>query len=193
MHGFALVEVLVATFVLALALTGMLQLQLVALRTQQQNIYNGNAARLATDMAEMIYAYGGTAHGGATAFMLDYRSERPPPPAPACHGSTRCGPDQLRASEVALWLQSLHEELPHGRARICRDAAPYDTTEKNYTWRCQSGGYDSNNGGHGENGSHHSAGIVIKLGWRVPGGFGATTASPADAPLLVLGIGDPSP
>lgn len=189
MRGFALVEVLVATFVLALALTGMLQMQLVALRTQQQNIYNGNAARLAADMAEMIFAYGGSAHGGAAAFMLDYRSERPPSPAPACYGSTRCSPDQLRASEVALWLQSLYEELPHGRARICRDAAPYDTTAKNYTWRCQSNGSTSNNGGRGDNRSHHGAGIVIKLGWYVS----ATAPSPVDTPLLVLGIGDPPP
>lgn len=86
-QGFALVEVLAATFVLALALTGMLQMQLVALRTQQQNIYSGRAARLAADMAEMIFSYGGSAHGGPTAFMLDYRSEGPPASAPACYGA----------------------------------------------------------------------------------------------------------
>jgi type IV pilus assembly protein PilV len=179
MRGFALIEVLMATLVLALALTGLLQMQLVALRAQQQNAYQSSAARLATEMAEMIRVYGATSQGGAATFLLDYHDDddNTLPAAPGCDRGDRCSPAALRASSIALWLQTLQEELPHARVRICRDAAPYNIAAQDYRWACQSGA---------------GAGIVIKLGWRVRFDSSAMQMHP-DHPLLVFGLGELPP
>ena len=51
--GFTLVEVLMAVFVLAVALAGTMHLHLSALRAQRQSSYHGIALQLAGDMAEI--------------------------------------------------------------------------------------------------------------------------------------------
>lgn len=162
-HGFTLIEVLMAVFVLAVALTGTMHLHLSALRAQRQSSYHGIALHLAADMAEMIRAW--SAPGAAAPFLFDYKPGDAPPPGAECVNGAICDPDALRRFGVAQWLNAVNSALPGAQVSICRDAAPWDGNA--FRWACTGG----------------NAGIVIKLGWR--GGNDS-------APQLVLNIGEPS-
>lgn len=162
-HGFTLVEVLMAVFVLAVALAGTMHLHLSALRAQRQSSYHGIALQLAGDMAEMIRAW--SAPGMDASFLFDYRAGDALPAGADCLNGAICDPDALRRFGVALWLDTVDKALPAARVSICRDAAPWDG--KGFRWACSGG----------------NAGIVIKLGWRGESG---------SAPQLALNIGEPS-
>lgn len=162
-HGFTLIEVLMAVFVLAVALTGAMHLHLSALRAQRQSSYHGIALQLAADMAGMIRAW--SAPGTAAPFLFDYRPGDALPAGADCLNGAICDPDALRRFGVAQWLDAVNLALPQARVSICRDAAPWDGN--GFRWACTGG----------------NAGIVIKLGWR--GGNGNT-------PQLALNIGEPS-
>ncbi|HEY4316247.1 MAG TPA: type IV pilus modification protein PilV [Herbaspirillum sp.] len=179
-RGFTLVEVLMAVFVLAVALTGMMRLHLVALRTQRQSSYQAIAAGLASDMAEMIHAW--AAPGIDAPFLFDYRAGEAPPAGADCLGGASCDPDALRRFGIAQWLQTLEAALPMARVSICRDAAPW--SENGFKWACSGG----------------NAGMVIKIGWAAQAGDStssppspASQSSAAAGPQLVLNIGEPRP
>ena len=179
-RGFTLIEVLMAVFVLALALTGMMRMHLTALRAQQQNMYQAGAMLLAVEMAEMIHAY--RAPGDDHPFLFDYRSGDPIPAANDCYGGALCDPSALRAFGIGQWLDTAHVILPAARIRICRDARPWSSGGDGDAWACNGGG---------------GAGIVIKLGWRSgPGDGNPAEASKSSAmqrgPQLVLGAGEPA-
>jgi type IV pilus assembly protein PilV len=176
-HGFTLVEVMMAVFVLAVALTGMMRLHLTALRTQRQSSYQTTAVMLANDMAEMIRAW--AAPGIDAPFTFDYRAGDSRPAGADCLGGAVCDPDALRRFGVAQWLDTVKAALPMARVSICRDAAPW--SEHGFRWACSGG----------------NAGIVIKLGWRTETGDSglqpSSTSAPTDRPQFVLNIGEPKP
>ena len=161
--GFTLVEVLMAVFVLAVALAGTMHLHLSALRAQRQSSYHGIALQLAGDMAEMIRAW--SAPGTDAPFLFDYHAGDALPAGADCLNGAICDPDALRRFGVAQWLGLVNASLPAARVSICRDAAPWDGN--GFRWACSGG----------------NAGIVVKLGWR---------AGHDSAPQLVLNIGEPS-
>jgi type IV pilus assembly protein PilV len=170
MHGFTLIEVLMAALVLALALTGMVRLHLTALRAQRQSVYQAGALQLATDMAEIIRAW--RAPADDRPFLFDYRRGDAIPAANDCYGGALCDPPALRAFGVAHWLEAVRATLPAARVSICRDAAPWNAGG-GYAWSCS---------GHG--------GIMIKLGWRMASDHGdRSEPSSQDGPQLVLGVG----
>lgn len=175
--GFTLIEVLMAVFVLAIALTGMMRMHLNALRAQRQSSYQISATQLASDMAEMIRAW--RAPGDDHPFLFDYQHGAAMPAAIDCTGGALCDPNALRLFGIAQWLQAVQAALPMARVRICRDAAPWDNSVDAAQWPCSGGA---------------GAGIVIKLGWRAQADD--TDASVAEqtphGPQLILQVGEPA-
>ena len=54
-HGFSLIEVLISVFVLAVGVIGAAGMQLTALRTTQQSVFQTKALHLATEMLSLIH------------------------------------------------------------------------------------------------------------------------------------------
>ena len=172
-NGFTLIEVLMAIFVLAIALTGMMRMHLNALRAQRQSSYQISATQLASDMAEMIRAW--RAPNDDHPFLFDYQHGDAMPAAIDCTGGAWCDPNALRLFGIAQWLQAVQAALPMARVSICRDATPWDSSIGSAQWPCSGGA---------------GAGIVIKLGWRAQADD--TDAPTPHGPQLILQVGEPA-
>lgn len=180
--GFTLVEVLVALLVVALGVAGAAALQTRALRTGREAARLSAGAQLAASLAERMRANPvamalADADNPYLAFDYDAASG-PPTPASLCFAGADCNPDQLAAFDRFELAQAVATQFPHGRIRVCRDAAPPDPSSGLPRWDCD---------------GQAGAPLAIKLGWREAGA--AKVASGADAPvvLLLVGAGAPAP
>lgn len=152
-RGFSLVEVLIALLVLAIGVLGILGMQLHTLRITRDIAAQSLALQLAVDIAE-------TVRGGAdSAEMLeafehfDYAANEDlgshaasdsglrlasASAGSTCYGAdSRCTPAQLAAFEMRDWRSRIRQ-LPGGRVRVCRDMAPWDSTQHSIRWDCDS-------------------------------------------------------
>jgi type IV pilus assembly protein PilV len=157
--GFSLIEVLVAILVLALGVIGVAGMQLTALRASQQSAFQTAAVQLASEMADRIRANDNQMKldDDANPFLaVDYKSDVEPDAPPAlCYAAT-CNGEELAKFDIYEWEKRVKATLPGGRALICRDSSPWDTTTGALTWKC-SGGAGS------------STSLVVKLGWQAKG------------------------
>lgn len=158
--GFSLFEVLVSILVLALGVIGAAGMQLTALRTSQQSAIQTTALELATELADKMRANDRAmkASDESNLFLgIDYTtSTAPTVPSRFCYDrSASCDAGQLAAFDIYEWEKRLKEGLPDGRAVICRDAKPWDSTAHAYKWECDGGVA-----------SVGSAPLVIKIGWQ---------------------------
>jgi type IV pilus assembly protein PilV len=159
-NGFALIEVLISVFVLALGVIGVAGMQLTALRTTQQSAFQSTALQLASEMADRMRANDKQVKlGGKDNPFLNVAY----PPADGKHKapnkfcySDDCSAEELAKFDIYEWEKRVKAALPGGRALICRDATPWDAAKGALTWNCDAGTGDS-------------ASFVIKLGWRGKG------------------------
>jgi len=186
--GFTLIEVLIATLVLALGLVGGVGMQLHALRTRYESAQLSRAVHLASGMAERIRANGGQAaayvgfdfdsavaqrgpagHAAAAGTPGTAGVPTAPAEARACIAAS-CSPSELAGAELDELKRAVARQFPTGRARICRDAQMWQGGR--LRWSC-AGGAD--------------APVVIKIGWRgknpdgTPRTFGESELAPGVA------------
>jgi len=109
LHGFSLLEVLVAMTLLALGVLGMGGLQLSVLRAQQGSLERTQATLLAEDLLERAWLNPGQS------YVLGFEAE--PPSSVDCQ-SQSCTPAQLRRFDQAQWLQALANALPEGDGAV---------------------------------------------------------------------------
>ncbi|MFZ8913145.1 MAG: type IV pilus modification protein PilV [Pseudomonadales bacterium] len=109
LHGFSLLEVLVAMTLLALGVLGMGGLQLSVLRAQQGSLERTQATLLAEDLLERAWLNPGQS------YVLGFDAE--PPSSVDCQ-SQSCTPAQLRRFDQAQWLQALANALPEGDGAV---------------------------------------------------------------------------
>ncbi|MEF9929456.1 MAG: type IV pilus modification protein PilV [Massilia sp.] len=155
-HGFTLIEVLVALFVLAIGIVGAGAAQLAAQRTQQQAALMAEAGQLASSLAARIGANAPLASlpdAGNPYLSLDYDAvaDGPPVAAAACFGTAACDPLALAAFDLDETRLLVHRRFPGGRIAVCRDAAPWDAGSRRYRWACSGGAH---------------AAVAIKIGWH---------------------------
>ena len=180
--GFSLIEVLVSILVLALGVIGAAAMQLTALRTTQQSALQSTALQLASEMADKIRANDSQmAQPDLNNLFLavDYRAAAdaaPDPPAKLCYANA-CNGEELARFAIYEWEQRIRSELPGGRARICRDATPWDSAKGALSWACSDGA--------GTDGS-----LVIKLGWQARNldGDQAGVTDRKFAPMIALTV-----
>ncbi|SFC53591.1 type IV pilus modification protein PilV [Massilia yuzhufengensis] len=158
MHGFTLVEVLVALFVLAVGVVGAGATQLTAERTRQQSALISEAAQLAASLAARMQVNPSVsrlpdASNPYLTFSYDAAGGMPSAPA-LCFGGTSCTPAQLAEFDLYEMRQALHAQFPRGRIEVCRDGSPWDSAVRRYRWSCDG-----------------AAGAlpVVKLGWQGEG------------------------
>jgi type IV pilus assembly protein PilV len=179
-RGFSLIEVLVSVFVLAFGVIGALGMQLTALKTARQSAFQSSALHLAAEMADHMRAnvrFMQSAGSHNPYLQVDYDAGAPAPElALNCYsGGADCDGRQLAQFDIDEWLNRLKTALPGARVRICRDAAPWSTTEQNFSWTCPSA----------ETGA---APIVIKIGWRDGDERSAHEEVTSSAPRIVLAV-----
>ena len=152
--GFTLVEVMIAVLVLALGIVGGVSMQLAALRARHQSTLLAQASWLAVGMAERIRANPEQMRlpDSANLYLtLDYdvlAEPNPPAPSVQCYGGD-CDNAQLAAFDLYEMKALMRENLPSGRAVVCRDAGLWSGGK--LRWACSGGA---------------GAPVVIKVGWR---------------------------
>lgn len=153
--GFSLIEVLVSIVILGLGMLGAAGLQLATLRSNQYTAQSSMATQLVRDYEEITQmlrsASISTSEGSSVLTAVDTTTTDAA--TTDCKGtSATCAPDKLAAFMLKEWKARVKTELPGGRAVICRDSAPKETSGANaglYRWSCD---------GNGDM-------LMVKIGW----------------------------
>lgn len=174
--GFSLVEVLVSLCLLSLGVIGAASIQLTALRTTQQSAYHNIAMHLATDIAEHVRNTSGAGFAAASnpLLTLEFDSSQQVPAAPGfCwDAASACDATGMAAFATYEVQTRLKTQLPQGRIKVCRDAAPWDDNVHSYRWDCD--------------GTGSEAPVVVKISWRDPGKQPPGAAKLSAFPQFVL-------
>lgn len=145
--GFSLIEVLVSIVILGIGMLGAAGLQLATLRSNQFTAQASVATQLVRDYEEITQmlrsANISTSEGTSTLSGLD-TSVADTTTITNCQsiGAT-CNASQLAAFMLHEWKDRVTKELPGGRAVVCRDSAPKDTSGASaglYHWACDDQG-----------------------------------------------------
>lgn len=111
-RGITLIESLVALFVTALGILGILGIQMRTLADTQTSVRRAQAIRLIEDLGERMKV-----NPNALMHMNSYVSSFNSFPAVgSC--AAGCGPSQLATYDLAVWKQSVRNSLPLGDASI---------------------------------------------------------------------------
>lgn len=156
-RGFSLIEVLISVFVLTVGVVGAAGMQLVALRTSQQSVFQTQALHLATEMADRMRANVGQMRlpDDANPYLqIDYHSSgsQQTVSGPDCYGAhVHCDAVQLAQFDIAESLRRIGSELPGGRIKVCRDAMPWNSGTQRFNWECT---------------ANAAAPLIVKIGWK---------------------------
>ena len=112
-HGIALLESLVAIVILAIAVLGMLGVQLRTLADTQTAVRRAQGIRLIEDFAERIK----TNPDGFRQLRHYVAGWNAVPEAPDCR-QTVCDAATLAKWDIAVWKQAVADTLPLGRASV---------------------------------------------------------------------------
>ena len=157
-------------------------MQLAAARTTQQSAFQTVALQLASEMSDKIRAndLSSKMHADNPFLAVDYNATtqgEPAAPKKLCFGF-ECSDQDLAAFDIYEWEKRVKNELPGGRARICRDARPWNDAIRSLTWECTPAS------------GKETASLVIKLGWqtRNPDGSPARSGDSEFAPSVVVTV-----
>lgn len=143
--GFSLIEVLVSILVLGLGMLGAAGLQLATLRSNQYTAQSSVATQLVRDYEEITQMMRSssisTSEGTSALAAVDTATDTT---ANDCKGSSaNCDSAALAAFMLKDWKARVKNDLPGGRAKVCRDSAPKETSGTNaglYRWDCDGAG-----------------------------------------------------
>lgn len=176
-----MIEVLISIVILAFGVLAMGGLQLASLRSNQVSGYSSTAATLAKDYSEMMRSNFTisnkiTATLGVNPYLFDTAnaaSFTASPAATLCKTAS-CSTADLAVVHVADWAQRVKDQLPEGRAVVCRDSTPRNA-DGTFKWACDGvGTYAS-----------------IKLGWvdkRTQVEQGTATFTIANPQVVMVGL-----
>lgn len=149
-------EILVSLVIFSIGMLGTAGLQLATLRSNQFTAQAATATQLVRDYEEivqMIPSAAISASEGTSTFSALDTNVTSIGTITECKGTAaQCTPAQSAAYLLNEWKNRVTTSLPAGRAVICRDNAPKDTSgagEGLYHWNCN---------GQGDM-------IMVKLGW----------------------------
>ncbi|HEY8606699.1 MAG TPA: type IV pilus modification protein PilV [Noviherbaspirillum sp.] len=176
-QGISLVEVLVSLLILAAGIVTVAGLQAQALRSAYEAGLQSTALQIAGELAERMRPQqvrrGNSAVTDAfDGYSHDARIASPAQPGHQCD-TDMCNPEQLAQFDLYQTAVRLHEDLPGGRIRICRDTRPWDTDTERLRWECDPGA-----AGEGP--------LFIKIGWQPRERRGAAQQPDAPPALALL-------
>jgi len=176
--GFSLIEVMVSVLVLGLGVIGAAGMQLAAMRTSHQSGLQSIAVQLAAELADKSRANDGQmkSKDADNPFVgLSFRQSvdgMPGAPAKFCY-SASCDSRELADFDIYEWKKRLASALPDARAVVCRDAQPWNDTQRSLVWECQGG-------------TSVAASLVIKVGWQAKNPDGSLISDTAkESPPVV--------
>ena len=145
--GFSLIEVLVSIVILGIGMLGAAGLQLATLRSNHFTAQARVATQLVRDYEEITQMLRSAAisssEGTSILSSLD-TATADSSTIPNCQTtSATCDSGQLAAFMLDEWKARVKTQLPGGRAVVCRDSAPKDTSGTNaglYHWACDDKG-----------------------------------------------------
>jgi type IV pilus assembly protein PilV len=120
--GFSLLEVLVATTVFSLGLSGFAALLLTSIIGSTQARREGIAAIAAANLSEQIRL---------NPVALDRYLQPPENISRICVGENQCTPEQQADYDFRLWQLELSDSIQNARGLVCRDETPLDGVEGN--------------------------------------------------------------
>lgn len=124
-QGASLIEVMVALFVLAIGLLGILAMQAQSMRFNQSAYSYSQAVFLAHDILESIRAN----PEAGDEFNTDFTTEPTTAGLDACEGKDKtCTDTVLAGVDVNAWKAAVQRRLPAGQAEIRRDGDTYTIT-----------------------------------------------------------------
>jgi len=151
--GFSIIEVLISIIILSIGITGLVKLELSAVKISQKNHRYSAALILANEMAEKMSGnHTSTDDPFASPFLkVDFNTATDKiDSVQSCFDKT-CTAEQVASANIAEWLKKISRALPGVRAKICLDDAPWEDRKNSYVWECQTAG--------------NKPSAVIKLGW----------------------------
>jgi len=117
--GFTLIEVMVATVVLAIGILGLAGLQAASLSSNQSAFMRTQASALAYDLADRMRSnVAGGSSGFYAAGVASY--------AAGCSTTAGCTPLQMAQNDLAEWNTAISTYLPLGQGLVCTDSTPND-------------------------------------------------------------------
>ena len=159
--GFTLLEILVSIVVLSFGLLGMVGIQAMALKSNNDAKQQSAGVQLASELSDMMRGNKAVAVALTTLanpYLIDDYTGGGPITAPAeyCNGTSGCS-SAVRVAEWEKydWLTRVNETFPGARVQVCYDNAPYVVNGLNAglpQWGC--GGIAADGGA-----------ISIKIGW----------------------------
>lgn len=158
--GFTLLEILVSIVVLSFGLLGMVGIQAMALKSNNDAKQQSAGVQLASELSDMMRGNKAVAVALTTLanpyLIDDYTGGPIIAPAEYCNGTSGCS-SALRVAEWEKydWLTRVNETFPGARVQVCYDNAPYVANGLNAglpQWGC--GGIAAAGGA-----------ISIKIGW----------------------------
>lgn len=122
-HGFTMLEVLIAIVVISFGLLGIAGLQAFAIKNNHSASLRITATALANDMIDRMKAnYTGVADGHYNKpASTDYSTA-----VASCLTTAGCTSQELAQNDLSEWSQRLAAALPNGRGIVCLDSTPND-------------------------------------------------------------------
>ena len=152
LHGYTLLEALVACVVLSFGALGLAGLQAVSLKVSREAQQQATAVQLAREYSELMRNNLQVASRTQTnGYLIAETEHANHEPGSNC-SQQACSASELASWEVYEWQSRLFTVLPSARLAVCFDTDPYDD-QGLAQWSCQ---------------ASSSAGrqIAIKIGWR---------------------------
>ena len=145
--GFSLIEVLVSIVILGIGMLGAAGLQLATLRSNHFTAQASVATQLVRDYEEitqMLRSAAISSSEGTSALSGLDTATADSSTIPNCQTTTAtCDSGQLATFMLNEWKARVTTQLPGGRAVVCRDSAPKDTSGAGaglYHWACDDQG-----------------------------------------------------
>ena len=145
--GFSLIEVLVSIVILGIGMLGAAGLQLATLRSNHFTAQASVATQLVRDYEEitqMLRSVAISSSEGTSALSGLDTATADSSTIPNCQTTTAtCDSGQLATFMLNEWKARVTTQLPGGRAVVCRDSAPKDTSGAHaglYHWACDDKG-----------------------------------------------------
>lgn len=158
-HGFTLLEILVSIVVLSFGLLGMVGIQAMALKSNNDAKQQSAAVQLAGELSDMMRGNKAVAVALTPAanpyIIANYQEVNGVPPVPTEYCNTLAGcttPLNIASWEIFDWLTRVNATFPDARVQVCYDSEPYTLTGGMPKWGCVGGAAAGKK-------------ISIKIGW----------------------------
>lgn len=123
-NGSSLIEVVVALFVLAVGMLGVLSMQVKSMQFNQSAYYYSQAVYLANEILESMRSN----RSVASTYLIELDEVTPTPAKDCSAQGITCTPAELRSYNLSQWRQNIAATLTSGKSSIQRSGDFYAIT-----------------------------------------------------------------